>query len=114
MAGARAEIAVRQARSVVKTVPVEQLRLLAMEDQGMGRLGGPEVGFLEEWAKARHDLARSVQGGAGKSVFFSRKTLLRTASSMTTLQRHASAVKTNPGQWLPWNYLQALTSLATG
>jgi hypothetical protein len=33
---------------------------------------------------------------------------------LTTLQRHASAVKTNPGQWLPWNYLQTLTSLATG
>jgi len=33
---------------------------------------------------------------------------------LTTLQRHASAVKTNPGQWLPWNYLQTLASLAKG
>jgi len=32
---------------------------------------------------------------------------------LTTLQRRASAVKTNPGQWLPWNYLQTLTSLST-
>jgi len=33
---------------------------------------------------------------------------------LTTLQRHARAVKTNPGQWLPWNYLQTLASLAKG
>jgi hypothetical protein len=33
---------------------------------------------------------------------------------LTTLQRHASAVKTNPGQWLPWNYHHALASLSSG
>jgi hypothetical protein len=33
---------------------------------------------------------------------------------LTTLQRHASGVKTNPGQWLPWNYNQTITSPSTG
>jgi hypothetical protein len=33
---------------------------------------------------------------------------------LTTLQRQASAVKSNPGQWLPWNHSQALASLSTG
>ena len=33
---------------------------------------------------------------------------------LTALQRHAGASKANPGQWLPWNYHQALAALATG
>lgn len=33
---------------------------------------------------------------------------------LTTLQRQASAVKSNPGQWLPWNYQQAVQAQDTG
>jgi hypothetical protein len=33
---------------------------------------------------------------------------------LTTLQRHSSGVKANPGQWLPWNYNQTITPPSTG
>jgi len=33
---------------------------------------------------------------------------------LTALQRHASGVKANPGQWLPWNFNQTITSPSTG
>jgi len=33
---------------------------------------------------------------------------------LSALQRHAAAVKANPGQWLPWNYHQTLASLSAG
>ena len=31
---------------------------------------------------------------------------------LTALQQHATAVKAAPGEWLPWNYRDAITSLA--
>ena len=33
---------------------------------------------------------------------------------LSALQRHASAVKANPSQWLPWNYTKAQVTLAPG
>ena len=33
---------------------------------------------------------------------------------LSALQRHAAAVKTNPGRWMPWNYTQADPALAPG
>lgn len=33
---------------------------------------------------------------------------------LTALQRHAGAVKANPGLWLPWNHTQTSASLAPG
>jgi hypothetical protein len=33
---------------------------------------------------------------------------------LSTLQRHAAAVKANPGGWMPWNYTQADATSAPG
>jgi transposase len=33
---------------------------------------------------------------------------------LVQLQRHASQLKTNPGQWMPWNYRDTLATLSTG
>ncbi len=33
---------------------------------------------------------------------------------LSALQRHAAAVKANPGAWLPWNYIQADATSAPG
>jgi transposase len=32
---------------------------------------------------------------------------------LTELQRHAAELKSNPGEWMPWNYRETLTRIAT-
>ena len=32
---------------------------------------------------------------------------------LTELQRHAQELKQNPSEWMPWNYRETLTRLAT-
>jgi hypothetical protein len=33
---------------------------------------------------------------------------------LVQLQRHATQLKANPGQWMPWNYRDTLAALSTG
>jgi len=32
---------------------------------------------------------------------------------LTELQRHTAALKSNPAEWMPWNYRETLARLAT-
>jgi len=78
--------------------------------------------FLAIRARILRGLAEKKLGRAEKKqrrrpargFFFVAMSLGEDLGYLTTLQRHSSGVKANPGQWLPWNYNQTITPPSTG